>query len=124
MNKGKASTASELAKSSVRLPSWLQPKPGKNITTSGGKLKPDHVALLFMISIDIHNSADALRKLARRLVPQVCMEQQPRMNRLSRIEDDAKLFEEAWALIDRVDELLQARPFISKASDKNARGVQ
>lgn len=47
------------------------------ITRSGGSWHPGDIALCFALVIRFEDSADALRKLARRLVDKVCLEHQP-----------------------------------------------
>lgn len=94
----------------ITLPAYLSIKPRKYITRSGGKYTPDDVALRFALSIRIHNSADALRALARTLVPLVCLEHQPNMKLLSRTKDDDKVFGAALNIINRVCDLMQLAP--------------
>ena len=76
------------------------------ITRSGGQYRPDDVALAFALSLRFHDSADNLRRLARRLVDKVCLEHQPNMKRLAREPDDAKVFDAALKIINRVCDLL------------------
>ncbi|WDM87500.1 hypothetical protein LG197_23245 [Pseudomonas asiatica] len=80
------------------------------ITRSGGQYRPDDVALAFALSLKFHDSADELRKLARRLVDKVCLEHQPNMKRLAREPDDAKVFDAALKIINRVCDLLDIGP--------------
>lgn len=80
------------------------------ITRSGGQYRPDDVALAFALSLKFHDSADELRKLARRLVDKVCLEHQPNLKRLSREPDDAKVFDAALKIINRVCDLLDIGP--------------
>lgn len=80
------------------------------ITRSGGQYRPDEVALAFALSLREHDSADHLRRLARRLVDKVCLEHQPNMKRLAREQDDAKVFDAALKLINRVCDLLDIGP--------------
>lgn len=80
------------------------------ITRSGGQYRPDDVALAFALSLRVHDSADHLRKLARRLVDKVCLEHQPNMKRLAREPDDAKVFDAALKIINRVCDLLEYAP--------------
>jgi hypothetical protein len=72
------------------------------ITRSGGQYQPDDVALAFALSLKFHDSADELRKLARRLIDKVRLEHQPNMKRLAREPDDAKVFDAALKIINRV----------------------
>ena len=58
----------------------------------------------------MHDSADHLRRLARRLVDKVCLEHQPNMKRLAREPDDAKVFDAALKIINRVCDLLEYAP--------------
>ena len=90
----------------VTLPSWMTSVRKLYNTRSGGQYHPEDVALAFALSLRIHGSADALRSLARRLVDQVCLEHQPNMKRLSREPDDAKVFDAALKIINRVCDLL------------------
>ena len=76
------------------------------ITRSGGQYRPDDVAMAFALSLRVHDSADHLRRLARRLVDKVCLEHQPNMKRLAREPDDAKVFDAALKIINRVCDLL------------------
>ncbi|ORL66665.1 DUF7740 domain-containing protein [Pseudomonas putida] len=80
------------------------------ITRSGGQYRPDDVALAFALSLREHDSADHLRRLARRLVDKVCLEHQPNMKRLAREPDDAKVFDAALKIINRVCDLLEYAP--------------
>ena len=80
------------------------------ITRSGGQYRPDDVALAFALSLRMHDSADHLRRLARRLVDKVCLEHQPNMKRLAREPDDAKVFDAALKIINRVCDLLEYAP--------------
>ena len=80
------------------------------ITRSGGRYRPDDVALAFALSLRVHDSADHLRRLARRLVDKVCLEHQPNMKRLAREPDDAKVFDAALKIINRVCDLLEYAP--------------
>ncbi|MCU9528786.1 DUF7740 domain-containing protein [Pseudomonas mosselii] len=79
-------------------------------TRSGGQYRADEVALAFALSLRIHDSADHLRRLARRLVDKVCLEHQPNMKRLAREPDDAKVFDAALKIINRVCDLLEYGP--------------
>jgi hypothetical protein len=90
----------------VTLPSWMTSVRKLYNTRSGGQYQPDDVALAFALSLRIHDSADELRSLARRLVDKVCLEHQPNMKRLSREPDDAKVFDAALKIINRVCDLL------------------
>lgn len=80
------------------------------ITRSGGQYRPDDVALAFALSLRFDDSADAIRSLARRLVDKVCLEHQPNLKRLSREPDDAKVFDAALKIINRVCDLLDIGP--------------
>ncbi|MBV1814479.1 hypothetical protein KTT58_17175 [Pseudomonas viridiflava] len=90
----------------VTLPSWMKSVKKLYNTRSGGQYRPDDVALAFAISLRLYDSADQLRALARRLVDKVCLEHQPNMKRLSREPDDAKVFDAALKIINRVCQLL------------------
>jgi hypothetical protein len=79
-------------------------------TRSGGQYRADEVALAFALSLQVHDSADHLRRLARRLVDKVCLEHQPNMKRLAREPDDAKVFDAALKIINRVCDLLEYAP--------------
>ncbi|GHS80282.1 hypothetical protein PAGU2196_11160 [Pseudomonas sp. PAGU 2196] len=80
------------------------------ITRSGGQYRPEEVALAFALSLRFHDSADELRALARRLAEKVCLERQPNMKRLAREPDDAKVFDAALKIINRVCDLLDIGP--------------
>ncbi|WP_432777500.1 hypothetical protein O4O02_18575 [Pseudomonas fortuita] len=80
------------------------------ITRSGGRYRPDDVALAFALSLRIFDSADHLRRLARRLVDKVCLEHQPNMKRLARERDDEEVFAAALKIINRVCDLLDIGP--------------
>lgn len=86
----------------VTLPAWMN-RPVKKLynTRSGGQYRPDDVALAFALS---------LRRLARRLVDKVCLEHQPNMKRMAREPDDAKVFDAALKIINRVCDLLEYAP--------------
>lgn len=80
------------------------------ITRSGGQYRPDDVALAFALSLRFDDSADEIRSLARRLVDKVCLEHQPNLKRLAREPDDAKVFDAALKIINRVCDLLDIGP--------------
>jgi hypothetical protein len=80
------------------------------ITRSGGQYRPDDVALAFALSLRMHDSADHLRRLARRLVDKVCLEHQPNMKRLAREPEEAEVFAAALKVINRVCDLLDIGP--------------
>lgn len=80
------------------------------ITRSGGQYRPDDVALAFALSLRFDDSADAIRGLARRLVDKVCLEHQPNLKRLAREPDDAKVFDAALKIVNRVCDLLDIGP--------------
>lgn len=80
------------------------------ITRSGGQYRPDDVAVAFALSLRFYDSSDAIRSLARRLVDKVCLEHQPNLKRLSREPDDAKVFDAALKIINRVCDLLDIGP--------------
>ena len=79
-------------------------------TRSGGQYRPDEVAMAFALSLRFHDSADHLRRLARRLVDKVCLEHQPNMKRLGREPDDAKVFDAAIKIVNRVCDLMNYGP--------------
>ncbi|WAP61868.1 hypothetical protein OZ911_18290 [Pseudomonas fortuita] len=90
------------------------------ITRSGGRYRPDDVALAFALSLRIFDSADHLRRLARRLVDKVCLEHQPSMKLLYREQDDEKVFEVALRIINRVCDLqgyVPGRRFVRNGGD-------
>lgn len=80
------------------------------ITRSGGSWHPGDIALCFALVIRFEDSADALRKLARRLVDKVCLEHQPNMKRLSREPDDQKVWNAVLKIIDRSFEIWMPQP--------------
>ena len=95
----------------VTLPAWLRAPVQKLYNTrSGGLYRPEDIALAFALSLRLHDSADELRALARRLVEKVCLEHQPNMKRLAREPDDAKVFDAALKIINRVCDLLGCDP--------------
>ena len=71
----------------VTLPGYLSKPKRRYITRSGGKWGPETVALCFALSLRIHGTHDAIRATARRLVPLVCLENQPNMKKLARGDD-------------------------------------
>lgn len=89
----------------VTLPSWMASVRKLYNTRSGGQYQPEDVALAFALSLRIHDSADQLRALARRLVDEVCMESQPNMRRLGREQNDALVFDAALKIVNRVCDL-------------------
>ena len=105
----------------VTLPAWMN-RPVKKLynTRSGGQYRPDDVALAFALSLRLNDSADHLRKLARRLVDKVCLEHQPNMKRLAREPDDAKVFDVALRILNRVCDLqgyVPGRRFVRNGGD-------
>ncbi|WP_116817673.1 hypothetical protein [Pseudomonas syringae] len=96
----------KIASGVVTLPGWMKSVRKLYNTRSGGQYRPDDVALAFAVSLRLYDSADQLRALARRLVDKVCLEHQPNMKRLSREPDDAKVFDAALKIINRVCHLL------------------
>lgn len=90
------------------------------ITRSGGRYQPDDVAVAFALSLRIYDSADHLRRLARRLVDKVCREHQPSMKLLYREQGDEKVFEVALRIINRVCDLqgyVPGRRFVRNGGD-------
>jgi hypothetical protein len=105
----------------VTLPPWMN-RPVKKLynTRSGGRYRPDDVALAFALSLRIFDSADHLRRLARSLVDKVCLEHQPSMKLLYREQDDEKVFEVALRIINRVCDLqgyVPGRRFVRNGGD-------
>ena len=94
----------------VTLPNWMRSVKKLYNTRSGGKHRPEDVALSFALSLREHDSADELRALAHRLVDKVCLEHQPNMRRLAREQDDAKVFDAALRIINRVCDLMDYGP--------------
>lgn len=94
----------------ITLPSWMNAVKKHYITRSGGQYQPEDVALAFALSLRCHDSADELRALALRLVSKVCLEHQPNMKRLGREPDDAKVFDAALKIINRVCDLMGYAP--------------
>ena len=92
------------------LPKWMTAVKKLYITKSGGQLKPDDIALRMAISLDHHDSAQAIRELAQTLVPLVCLEHQPNMKRLSREPDDEKVIDAALKIVNRVCNLMGIYP--------------
>lgn len=90
----------------ITLPTWMQKPKRTYITRSGGQYRPEEVALAFALSIRFHNSADEIRATARRLVDKVCLEHQPNLKRLGREPEDAKVFDAALKIVDRVCDLM------------------
>jgi predicted secreted Zn-dependent protease len=82
------------------------------ITKSGGQWHPGDVALAMALVIRIHNTADAIRKLAWQLKDKVCLEHQPNMKRLSREPDDQKVWNAALKIVNRVCEMWKISPEI------------
>lgn len=97
---------------SITLPKWLIKPPKKRVyvTTTGGGWHPGDIALAFAWCIREHDSADALRQLARRLVEKVCREHQPNMKLLSRTMDDQKVWDAALNIINRSIEIWMPQP--------------
>lgn len=90
-----------------------QPKVKRSyITQSGGQWHPGDIALAFALVIREHDSADALRQLARRLVDKVCLEHQPNMKLLSRTQDDQAVWAKALRIVNRVCEMWKILPTV------------
>lgn len=68
----------------VTLPGYLSIPKRRYITRSGGKWGPETVALCFALAMREHGTHEAIRATARRLVPLVCLENQPNMKKLAR----------------------------------------
>ena len=92
------------------LPKWMTAVKKLYITRSGGDLRPDDIALRFALSLDAHDSAQKIRELSRDLVPNVCLEHQPNMKRLSREPDDEKVIDAALKIVNRVCDMLGIYP--------------
>lgn len=80
------------------------------VTKTGGQWHPGDVALAFALCIRFHDSADAIRQLARRLADKVCREHQPNMRLLSRTTDDTAVWQAALNIITRVAEMWRLGP--------------
>lgn len=87
------------------LPAWMGSVKKLYNTKSGGSYRPDDVALAFALSLRAHDSADALRSLAHRLVEKVSLERQPDMKRLAREPNDELVFDAALCIVNRVCDL-------------------
>jgi hypothetical protein len=87
-------------KKPMTLPSWMTKviKPG-HITQSS--MDAGHLVLLLALSLRLHDSADEIRDLCRRVQPQVPMGMVPNMKRLAREPDDEKVFEAALLIINK-----------------------
>lgn len=93
----------------VVIPGYLTKK-RVYVTSTGGTWHPGDVALAFALCIRAHDSADAIRKLARNLVDKVCREHQPNMKLLSRTMDDEKVWNAAMKIVNRVCEMWRIEP--------------
>lgn len=84
----------------MTLPSWMTKviRPG-HITQSS--MDGGHLVLLMALSLRIHDSADEIRALCRRVMNDVPMGMQPNMKRLAREKDDEKVFAAAIQIINR-----------------------
>lgn len=80
------------------------------VTRSGGKWHPGDIALAFALCIRQQDSADELRKMAWRLVDQVCLEHRPNMRKLAREKDDEKVWWAILKIIDRSFEIWMPQP--------------
>lgn len=94
----------------ISLPAWLSRKKQvvkkHYITSTGGDMTPDHIALVFALSLRIHGTADAIRDTARTIVDKVCREHKPNMKRLAREPKDELVFDVVLKIINRVTEKL------------------
>lgn len=84
----------------MTLPNWMTKviKPG-HITRS--TMDAGHLVLLLALSLRLHDSADHIRDLCRRVLSEVPMGMQPNMKRLAREPDDEKVFAAALLIINK-----------------------
>lgn len=82
----------------ITLPRWLSAKPKHTERANGAK--PEDIVLWFALVIRLHDSARAVRALARRLEDRVPFESQARMRKIRKEPDDAKVLQAALTIIN------------------------
>ncbi len=85
----------------------------KPVTRTMGMTSVDVVVVLALV-LALHGTAAAVRRAARQMADKVCMEQQPGMKRLAKVEDDAKVMAAATNIVQRATDqlgILPGQPF-------------
>lgn len=92
----------------ITLPKWMNSV--KTLSSKDSGAQPKDVALSFALTLRLHGTAAALRRTAHNLAARVCREQQPKMKKISRLNDDAEVFNEVQIFLDRVYRKLDIDP--------------
>lgn len=87
----------------IRLPKWLA-------TTYTMQFNSIDFTLALALTLRIHGTADAVRQTAKNLRHKVCMEHQPKIKLLAKIEDDAAVLKCAKNIVQRVTDALDIHP--------------
>lgn len=90
----------------ITLPKWMTSVKKLYNTVTGGDYQPHDVALAFALTFRLHGTADALRQTARNLVDNVCRQHKPNMKRLYNEPDDAKVWDAAEKIVNRVTDMM------------------
>ena len=83
----------------INLPKWLSTVKSGHVTSSS--MDAGHLVLLMALSLRIHDSADEIRALCRRVMPDVPAGMIPNMKRLAREPDDEKVFAAVLMIINK-----------------------
>lgn len=86
----------------ITLPRWL-------MSTTTMQMSSVDLVVVFALSLSIHGTADA----ARQMRDKVCMEHQPKLNLLARIEDDAKVMQAVVNIVQRATDQLGILPGVT-----------
>ena len=87
----------------TKLPAWL-----RNTTTM--QYNSLDLTLMLFLSLKLHGTADAVRQLARDVRFKVCIEHQPKMKALAKLEKDAAVLQCAVNIVQRVTDALDIHP--------------
>lgn len=86
----------------ITLPRWL--------ARNSAQLNSVDVVLIMALTLRIHGTADAVRQTAHNLRFKVCMEHQPKMKALARLENDAEVLLCAFNIVQRATDALGILP--------------
>lgn len=87
----------------ITLPRWLQ-------RTTSAQYNAIDLTLMLALSLKFHGTADAIRQLARDVRFTVCMEHQPKVKALARMESDQAVLQCAVNIVQRVTDALDIHP--------------
>lgn len=87
----------------ITLPKWLT-------RTQSMQFNSVDVVLIMALTLRIHGTADAIRQTARNLRFKVCMEHQPKMKALAKLEKDEEVILCAFNIVQRATDAMGIHP--------------